>query len=303
MLAAGGGAGGAQLEPQRVRASMVELARALDPRDLPPVEVQDQVLAGPGGDLPIRHYTPPGLPAGPGPGLVFLHGGVGVFGSIETHDAVCRMLAHDAALRVVSVGYRLAPEHPFPAGQEDAWFATGWVAAQAAALGIDAGRLAIGGDSAGATLAINVCLRARDAGGPALAAQLLLCPVTDLAFDTGSRLSLAEGHFLSRAMLDWGIGLYCPPGIDRRDPRVSPLRAADLGRLPPAFIHTAEFDPMRDEGAAYAQALEQAGVPVRHVCHAGLIHHYYGMAGAIPAARVALHECAAALRRGLAGDA
>jgi acetyl esterase/lipase len=301
MLAAGGGAGSGPLEPGRVRASMEELARALDPRDLPPVQVHDRVLAGPGGPLPIRTYVPDDLPADPGPGLIFLHGGIGVFGSIQTHDAVCRMIAHDAAVRIVSVGYRLAPEHPFPAGLEDAWFATGWVADHAAALGIDRARLAIGGDSAGATLAIVVCLRARDAGAPALAAQLLLCPVTDLAFDTGSRVRLADGYFLSSAMLEWGIGLYCPPGMDRRDPRLSPLRAADLGRLPPAFIHTAEYDPMCDEGAAYARALDQAGVAVRYVCHAGLIHHYYGMAGAMPAARAALRDCAQALQRGLAG--
>jgi len=296
MLATGGEAARDQLSPGKVRLAMLELARALDPRDLPTVAVEDRKLAGPGGELAIRLYTPAEVDAGPAPGMVFFHGGVGVFCSVETHDALCRMLCGDSGTRVVSVDYRLAPEHPYPAALEDSWFATRWVAENAAQLGIDRTRLAVGGDSAGATLAAVVCQLARESRAPLLAAQLLLCPVTDLCATTASRAEFSEGYFLSRTMLDWAVDQYCPPGIDRTDARLSPLRAADFSGLPRAYIHTAEFDPMRDEGAAYAHALEQAGVEVHYTCHAGLIHHYYGMAGAIPAARRAVREAALSLR-------
>jgi acetyl esterase/lipase len=296
MLAAGSGDRAGPYTPGAIRQSMVELAQALDPRELPPLRIVDHVLDGPGGALPLRQYVPANCVAGAGPGLLFFHGGIGVFGSIQTHDAVCRMLCADAAMTVLSLEYRLAPEHPFPAGLDDAWFATQWVAQQAPALGIDAKRLAIGGDSAGATLAAVVSQRARDLGAPALAAQLLLCPVTDLCASTPSRTSLADGYFLASSLLHWGMDQYCPAGMDRRDARLSPLRATDFSGLPRALIHTAEFDPFRDEGAAYAQALAAAGVHVHYVCHPGLIHHYYGMAGAIPAARAALGQAAAELR-------
>jgi acetyl esterase/lipase len=306
MIAAGttpasGGEGGG-FSASRVRRNMVDLAAALDPRDLAPVAVDDRVLDGPGGPLPLRCYVPPSARAAAASadaaaGLIYFHGGAGVFGSVQTHDAVCRMIALDAAVTVISVEYRLAPEHPYPAGLDDAWHAAQWIAEHCAQLGLDPRRLAIGGDSAGATLATVVCGIARDHGGPAFAAQLLLCPVTDLCAQNASREEFANGYFLTRALLDWAIEQYCPPGTDRRDPRLSPLHAADLSRLPPAHVHTAEFDPMRDEGAAYAQALERAGVPVRYRCHAGLIHHFYGMAGAIPAARAALAEAAQDLGR------
>jgi acetyl esterase/lipase len=276
---------------------MLELAQALDPRELPPVRVENHTLHTPAGDLALRQYIPAEQGQGTvAPGLLYFHGGIGVFGSIQTHDAVCRMLCGDAAMTVLSLEYRLAPESPFPAGLEDAWFATQWVAQRAAQLGIDPERLAIGGDSAGATLAAVVCQWARDRGGPPLAAQLLLCPVTDMCATTPSRTSMADGYFLASAMLHWAMDLYCPAGIDRRDARLSPLRAVNFSGLPPALIHTAEFDPFRDEGAAYAQALTAAGVDVSYVCHAGLIHHFYGMAGAIPAARAALRQAAQQLR-------
>jgi acetyl esterase/lipase len=301
MLAAGGTGPAAALTPAGVRKTMSELALALDPRDLAPVRTEDLMLPGPGGPLALRCYEAQTLAPAPSAGLVYFHGGIGVFGSLQTHDAVCRMLALDGALRVLAVDYRLAPEHPYPAALEDACFATAWIAGHAARLRLRPQSLAIGGDSAGATLATVVCRRARDAGGPALAAQLLLCPVTDLCARTASRDQYADGYFLSRALLDWAVDLYCPAGIDRRDADLSPLRAPDLAGLPAAHVHTAEFDPMRDEGADYARALAQAGVAVDYTCHAGLIHHYYGMAGAIPAARIALRQAAQALGRALAG--
>jgi acetyl esterase/lipase len=298
MLAAAGG--GTPASPAAVRASMLELARALDPRDLPVLRVEELQLPGRVGELAMRRYAPQDRVA-PGPALLYLHGGIGVFGSAQTHDAVCRLLCADSGITLLSLDYRLAPEHPFPAAADDALAAWRWTQAQAGALGIDPARCAIGGDSAGATLAIDACRQARAAGLPLPAAQLLLCPVTDLCAVTPSRREFGDGFFPSAALLAWALDLYCPPGIDRCDARLSPLRAGDLAGLPRARIHVAEFDPFRDEGEAYAAALEAAGVDVRCTRHDGLIHHYYGMAGAIPAARVALKEAAEDLRVVLAG--
>jgi acetyl esterase/lipase len=300
MLAAGSNGAQGPFELEAVRKSMLELAQALDPRDLAPVASVDHGVPGADGVLLLRQYLPAAHPAA-GPGLLYLHGGIGVFGSVVTHDALCRMLCADGGLVVLSLEYRLAPEHPFPAGLEDAVCAADWALRQAARLALDPRRLAIGGDSAGATLAAVVCQLARDRGAPAPAAQLLLCPVTDPSGTLASRSEFGDGYFMSRALLDWGLDQVYPPGVDRHDPRVAPLRAADLSRLPPAIVHTAEFDPFRDEGAAYAQALGAAGVAARYVCHAGLIHHYYGMAGGIPAARQAVRQSAQELRELLDG--
>jgi len=300
MLAAAAGPRHGPYDLAQVRRSMEQLPAAIDPRDLAPVDTQELEIPSPDGALRLRRYASAGAGA-PAGGLIYFHGGIGVFGSLQTHDALCRMLSADGGLVVLSVDYRLAPEHPWPAALQDARCATGWVADQAARLGIAAGCLAIGGDSAGATLATTVCRLSRDAGGPALAAQLLLCPVTDLAGRSASRAAYAEGYFLSDSLLQWALDLACPAGVDRTAAELSPLRAADLRGLPPAIVHTAEFDPFRDEGQSYARALAEAGVPVQAACHAGLIHHYYGMAGAIPAARGAVREAALALRATLDG--
>jgi acetyl esterase len=296
MLAAGATPVDGRYDLAQVRRSMEQLPAALDPRDLAPVDTAELELPSPaGGLLRVRRYAPPAA-AAPLPALVYLHGGIGIFGSLQTHDGLCRMLCGDAGLVVVSVDYRLAPEHAWPAALDDARQATAWVAGRAAELGIDAARLAIGGDSAGATLATTVCRLARDAGAPHLAAQLLLCPVTDLSRRSASRVEFAEGYFLSAGLLQWALDLACPPGVDRSAPELSPLLAGDLAGLPPAIVQTAECDPFRDEGMAYARALEAAGVAVQASCRAGLIHHYYGMAGAIPAARAAVREAAQGLR-------
>jgi acetyl esterase len=230
-------------------------------------EVDNRDLPGPGGPLPVRVYTPAPAVNTTSGGIVYFHGGAGVFCSVKTHDGLCRMLANSSGCRVVSVEYRLAPEHPFPAAVEDSYFATRWTAEHAGELGIDPARLAVAGDSAGATLATVVCRLANERGGPNLALQLLFCPVTDLASESASRIALATGYFIERTTLQWAMDVYCPPGVDREDARISPLRAADLSGLPPAHIHTAEFDPMRDEGNAYAHRLVKAGVKVHFVCH------------------------------------
>jgi acetyl esterase/lipase len=192
------------------------------------------------------------------------------------------------------VGYRLAPEHPFPAGVDDAVCATRWAAQCAAELRIDAARLVVAGDSAGGTLAAVVTQLARG-NDPPIALQLLICPVTDLTTESESRLAFAQGFFIERKTLEWARAAYCRHA-DPADPRISPLRAQSFAGLPPAHIHTAEFDPMRDEGEAYARALESAGVQVHYQCHGGLVHHFYCMAGAIPQARQVLSAIGAQIR-------
>ncbi|WP_430912907.1 alpha/beta hydrolase [Methylobacterium sp. sgz302541] len=270
------------------RNSLANLARLSKPRVPSPAASRDLVLPGPGGDLPARLYDPPGADDAPRAGLVFFHGGGFVAGDLDTHDAICRALCEAGGVRLLSVAYRLAPEHPFPAAVEDALAAVRWTFAQAPALGIDPNRLAVGGDSAGAGLAALVCQEARGMAGMPVAAQLLLCPVLDAAGEEPSRRDFAEGYFLDAATIARDIEALGLSGHDLADPRLSPLRAADLSGLPPAILHTAEFDIVRDDGTAYAARLAQAGVPVRHTCHAGMIHYFYGLGSLIPASSAAL---------------
>jgi acetyl esterase len=294
MIAAAGMGDVAGMSPQQMRDAFQRLTQAVGIRDVPVAAVEDGVWPGPAGAMPYRLYRPTSA-ADASPGLVYFHGGGCVFGSIDTHDGICRALAAGSGCTVISFGYRQAPEHRFPAAVDDSLAAARWVFAHAHALGLDRGRIAIGGDSAGAGLASIVCQTAAREGDPRPALQLLLCPVLDLAAEHASRRAFADGYFLNRTTIEWMLGHYCTKETDLADPRLSPLRACDLAGLPAAHIHTAEFDPLRDEGAAYAERLERAGVPVRYTCHAGLIHHFYGMAGAIPAARAALREIGAAL--------
>ena len=245
-------------------------------------------------EVQIWTYTPCDSQAGALPCVIYFHGGTGVFCNLATHDGLCRTLANASGCRVIAVDYRLAPEHPFPAAIEDGMLVTSWIAEHAVELGIDPKRLVVAGDSAGGTIAAVICQLAAQ-GGPRIARQLLLCPVTDLAVESSSRLAFAEGYFIERPTLQWAKAVYCAES-DVFDPRISPLRAPSHADLPPAHIHTAEFDPMRDEGEAYARALEAAGVPVHYTCHPGLIHHFYCMAGAIPQARVVLASIGSELR-------
>jgi acetyl esterase/lipase len=212
-------------------------------------------------------------------------GGGGGGASLETHDGVCRRLSNASGCRVIAVDYRLAPEHPFPAALDDARASLEAIHDRAEAFGIDPARLGVAGDSAGGGLAAAVCRAARD-GGPPIAFQLLICPILDVAAESASRVDLAEGYFLNRATLERDLELYAP--LDRADPQVSPLREPDLAGLPPAFIHTAEFDPFRDEGRAYAERLAQAGVAVSETRHEGMIHYFYAMPGVIGRAEAAL---------------
>jgi acetyl esterase len=256
---------------------------------------------GPAGAIPIRLYRPLGAGAEERlPALVYFHGGGWTFGDLDTHDVICRELANLARCAVASVDYRLAPEHKFPAAVEDAVAATGWVAREARALGLDPGRIAVGGDSAGGNLAAVVALAARDAGGPALAMQLLIYPATDMAADAPSHREFADGYVLTRDAILWSRANYLRSPDDLADWHASPLRAPDLSRLPPAYVVTCGFDPLRDEGQAYAERLRAAGVPVTYECFEGMVHGFVTMGGAIAAAHHALYRCAQGLRQAFA---
>jgi acetyl esterase len=282
-------------ERRQAFAKMMRLARA----DVAAVTGVDSAMPGPGGDLPYRLYAPADDVTEFLPGFVFFHGGGMVGGSIESHDLVAAALAQVTGCRLVSVGYRLAPEHKYPAAVEDAIAATRWVSEQASSLGIDAARLVVGGDSAGATLAAVICQEALRSGGPAIAAQCLICPVLDFEDTSPSREEFAENHLLDMTTLEADLALYLPEGVERGDPRVSPLRAVKFAGLPTAIIHTAEFDPMRDEGNAYAAKLVAAGVAVEHTCHDGMIHNFQAMGAILPQGRLVLHQIGEQVRRAI----
>jgi acetyl esterase len=289
-----------KLTPQEMRHTFQQLSQTVEGRRIPTGGIVNGELPGPGGPLPYRMFMPVEPVPEPAPGLVFFHGGGWVFGDLDTHDAMCRSLAHACGCRVIAIGYRLAPEHTFPAAVEDSYAATVWVAQHAHALGLDRRRIAVGGDSAGGNLAAVVCQRAKDIGDLELALQVLFCPVLDLSRETPSRRAYARGYFLDRATIHWTLQHYLANGVGPEDPRISPLRAADLRGLPPTHIHTAEFDPLRDEGKDYADRLMRAGVAVRYTCHDGMIHNFYGMAGVIPYGRTAMTAAGAAIRQALA---
>jgi acetyl esterase/lipase len=259
--------------------------------------VEDRTLPGPGGVLAVRLYAPAGAPSGQRlPGLIYFHGGGLVAGTLDTHDPICRSLANASGCRVVSVDYRLGPESRFPAALEDGYASAAWVAQNAATFGIDAQRLGICGDSAGATLAAVVCQRAARSQEVPLAFQFLLCPIMDFAAESDSRRSFAQGYLVDRETLEHDLKHYLAPDTDAADPRVSPLRAPDLTHLPPTIIHTAEYDPLRDEGRAYAERLEALGIRTLYRCHPGMIHLFYGMRGLIPYAGTAFAQMGADIR-------
>jgi len=276
------------------RQAMFAMA-ALGGEPEPVGKIEDREIPGPEGTIPIRIYTPEGK--GLFPVLVFLHGGGWVIGNIESHDAMCRSLTNAAGCITVSVDYRLAPEYKFPAAPEDCYAATQWVAANAGTFNGDPTRIAVGGDSAGGTLAAVVALMARDRGGPRLVYQLLIYPATDYYLPgTPSIYENAEGYLLTRDDMIWFLGHYLPSEAEAKHPYAFPLQAKDLSGLPPAMVITAEFDPLRDEGEIYTAQLQKAGVVVTATRYHGMIHGFLSLAGALDQGKQALAAAAAGLR-------
>ena len=300
------------LEPHE---SSPEEARALQAArpNLPGPEVasvSDHLAPGPHGDVPVRVYVPAGgeVPASAGttkvragttglPVCMWFHGGGWVIGSVATNDATCRALANASGAIVVSVDYRLAPEHKFPIPFDDSYAATVWAAANAASLGGDASRLAVAGASAGGNLSATIALRARDENGPALVHQALIYPVTDRDYSRSSYKENGEGYGLSYASMVWFWDCYLSNEADGESPYVAPMLAEDLSGLPSAFVLTCEFDPLRDEGEAYAKRLQEAGVPTKHSRYDGMIHAFFN--AGIPFTRTwdAINETAGELRK------
>jgi acetyl esterase len=274
--------------------------RILQPEPPRVAEVSNHKVPSPAGDIALRLYRGLGtetravLPA-----LVYFHGGGWVIGDLDTHDGVCRVIANASGCAVLSVDYRLAPEHKFPAAVDDAVAATDWIAAQAASLGIDASRLAVGGDSAGGNLAAVVALVARDRGAPRLRHQLLLYPATDFVTSDDPQRERFEGFPLNVVTMNWFRDHYLRGPADYGDWRASPLRAKDLRGLPPAYVLTAGFDPLHAEGAAYGQKVKQAGVPVEHRHYERQMHGFLTMGKIIAAARPATEAAAKAMKAAL----
>ena len=263
--------------------------------ETPMTSVEDRSFPGPGGDVAVRIYKP--IAGASLPVLVYFHGGGWVIGSIETHDGTCRELAAQAGCAVISVEYRLAPENPYPAAAEDSYAAVQWVAANAEALGLDASRIAVGGDSAGGNLAAATALMARDRGGPGLVMQLLIYPVTDADFERKSYLQNGTGMFLEADAMKWFWDNYVPDPATRKEGYAAPMHADDLSKLPPTLVITAEFDPLRDEGEAYARRLEAAGVETGLARYDGMIHGFFAMTLLLESARRAVAQSSEALRQ------
>jgi acetyl esterase len=291
--------------PEEVRAAYTMLASLITREDVG--SVTDRTIPGPAGPIPVRVYVPAGDPPGErGRGvLVYLHGGGWTIGSVEDYDPVCRTLANRSGAVVVSVDYRLAPEHPFPAAVDDALAAVRWVARAGASgelgTGVDATRLAVGGDSAGGNLAAVVARELRDADPP-LRLQLLVYPAVDMTMSYPSIDENGEGYFLTKDTMLWFGDNYVGDEVERTDPLVSPLHA-DPGALvgvAPALVVTAEYDPLRDEGEAYAAALVAAGVEVTATRYDGVIHGFFSLPDIIPEGKVALDQAGEVLRRALA---
>src|SRR5260370_26517927 len=281
--------------PEEARDKMKAL---LEANTITPEEsygAEDRHIPGVAGDIPVRVYTPEGnSPMGV---LVYFHGGGWVLGSLESHDRVCRALANKAGCVAVSVDYRLAPEHVFPAGAEDCYAATKWVSENAASLGADPARLAVGGDSAGGNLAAVVSMMSRDRSGPSIAFQLLFYPVTDCALDTPSQKEFAaDGYVLSRGDMEWFWNHYVDAGTEKTHPYASVLRATNLTGLPPALVTTASHDPLRDEGERFAQRLISAGVKVTCTRYEGVTHGFISFAAALDKGKEGQRQAADALK-------
>jgi acetyl esterase len=280
-----------EMEPTDVRALMESLSA---PSTVHVARVENRTIPGPAGEIPIRIYGPD--ESGPLPVLVWFHGGGWVIGSLDTADGLCREIVDSAGCMVVSVDYRLAPEHRFPAGVDDSYAAARWVSEHATEIGADPSKVAVGGDSAGGHLAAVTAMTARDLGAPPLVFQLLVYPALEHEFSRPSMIENAEGYMLTADGMRWFYRHTLNDPSEGDDPRVSPIRAESLADLPPAFVITAEFDPLRDQGLAYADALAAAGVTVTSTTYDGVFHGFFSMSAMIDQSKVAIGDAVAALR-------
>jgi acetyl esterase len=281
------------------RAMLVAMMNFVGPQNVTCGEVTNVPAPGRAGDIPLRVYTPAGAGAEVLPALVFFHGGGFVIGDLDTHDGLCRLLANASGARVIAVDYRLAPEHKFPAAVEDAYDAVAWIAENAEEFGIDAERIAVGGDSAGGNLTAVVTQLAKEKGAPRLAFQMLLFPATQMGADTPSMRACEDGSFLDRPTMNWFLRNYLGNDSEKDDLRASPLLAPDLRGLPPAFLMTGGYDPLHDEGVQYAERLREARVPVAHVDYPSLPHDFIYLHAILPEADEAIRQAAHALRDAL----
>ncbi len=288
-----------ELSPAQAREEFRKLCQFADPKDVAIGKTENITMPGPAGPLPLRVYTPVAAGGAAIPCLIYLHGGGFVIGDLDCYDGVCRSLANESGCKVISVGYRLAPEHPFPAAVEDCYAAVKWVETNAGELGVDPTRLAVGGDSAGGNLAAVVCQIAKsEKGGPHIVFQLLIYPVLALKHGESAQ-TFSAGFFLTTHTIQWFSRHYLPAGTDMTDVRIAPLAAKDLAGLPPAYIVTAGFDPLRDEAVEYAEKLKAAGVAAVHVDYPSMIHGFFSMQGLIPLAPQAVAAAGQALKDAL----
>jgi acetyl esterase len=284
--------------PAITRQSFAGMMQMVGPKDVPVGKVENLTIPGPGGEIRARSYAPVAA-VGPLPTLIYFHGGGFVAGSLESHDGLCRLFATEGGFKVISVDYRLAPEHVFPAAADDAWAATRWIEQNAAQLGVDAGRIAVGGDSAGGMLAAIVTQLAREKGGLKIAYQLLMFPNTQIGGETSSLNEFAVGYFLERRAIEYFNGLYVPAGTDTAAPKVSPLRAKDFSGLPPAYVMLGGYDPLHDEGLAYAEKLRAAGVKVTIADYADMVHCFIYLQTILPQAHDAVTQAAKCVKAAL----
>ena len=286
------------LEPRAARELFLNLVKAVS---VYPVEVDsviDQGIPGPVEEIMLRIYRPNGAKKNP-PALIYFHGGGWVVGGLDSHDGICRWLCARSGCVLISTDYRMAPEHKFPAAVEDCLATTKWVVSNAAGLGIDVTRVAVGGDSAGGNLAAVVAQLAHQSGGPAIAYQLLIYPATDMTMSEPSHQELAQGYRLTKPLMEWFIDHYLNNDAERTDPKASPMLNDVSNGLPPALVITAGFDPLRDEGIGYADKLAAAGVKTTHICYDGMIHGFFGMGGWLDKSRDALDHAAQHLAEAL----
>jgi len=285
---------------EALRAGYVMGSQMQSIADVPCDKIEDFDIPGPASKIPARLYVPEGAGESVLPGMIFIHGGGFMIGDLDSHDSLCRQLANHATCRVVAIDYRLAPEHKFPASVDDAIAASSWICENAASLGIDQNKIAIGGDSAGGNLSAVVSNHFAQENGPKIAFQLLIYPATNRTVETDSLRDLKEGVTLDEKILEYfNDGYFGGTGADLADPRLSPALSASHAGVAPAHIITAEYDPLRDEGHAYYEILKAAGVQVSYHCYKGLMHNFVQQTAVVTSARLAVEEIAGIMKKAL----